>query len=164
MTNLTDKFPQALKQSSLPGALVYVLSQEWIAYKGSMPAELKPYVVTSIDDEKIVICQISSDAIFETLENVLPVYTTANHALTAVATGLIFVRFDDKVSAASRLNAFQQAGYCIERVPEYATNSAWLRDADAQISRALTNVYKLSEISDVVHIEPQLLMARSNRD
>jgi hypothetical protein len=80
-----------------------------------------------------------------------------------VPTGLVFVRLADGARAEQRLTEFRAAGFDMARTLPYAPNAAWLKPRDADVARALGKLGALKKVPGVVHVEPQMLSARSLR-
>jgi hypothetical protein len=96
-------------------------------------------------------------------EGTPPVYVTDPGGSQAVPSGLVFVRFGEKMSARDHEGAIAAAGYEIVEVPPYALHAAWVRARDGSIPTALNGVERLEAIDGVENVEPQMLRPRSLR-
>jgi hypothetical protein len=85
-----------------------------------------------------------------------PVYRSASGRLS-VPTGRVLLRFRDGVSAESRRQEIEAAGYQIEEVLPYAAHAAWVRRASGGISESVAGAETLRKLADVEQVEPQLL-------
>lgn len=94
-------------------------------------------------------------------EDVAPVYSAGPGGPLAVPTGRVFVRMSQGLTASERRAEFAAAGFEIESVPSYAPDSAWLRPLQGGVARALPALAALEKIRGVVHVEPQMLLARA---
>lgn len=92
-----------------------------------------------------------------------PVYSAGPGGPVAVPTGRVFVRLAEGIGAEQRRDAFAAAGFRIEQTVSYAPNAAWLRPATGGVAQALSGVPALSNLPDVVHVEPQWLLERALR-
>ena len=91
-----------------------------------------------------------------------PVYRLGP-AGVAVPTARVFVRFREGVDAAAQSEAIARAGFRITQVPPYAPHAAWVEPKSGGVGHALQSWTKLSELDDVEHVEPQMLMAASRK-
>jgi len=92
-----------------------------------------------------------------------PVYSTGAGGPLAVPTGLVFVRLADGAQAEQRRADFHVAGFDVARTLSYAPNAAWLKPRDGDVAGALGKLGALKKVAGVVHVEPQMLSARSLR-
>jgi len=92
-------------------------------------------------------------------EQPLPVYAASPGGPLAVPTGRIFVRLPEGARADERRAQFEEAGFVIDQTMSYAPNAAWLRPSGGE--HALQALDRLRGLADVVHVEPQWLMARA---
>lgn len=93
-----------------------------------------------------------------------PVYRRVPGGDIVVPTGLVFVRFGEHDAAEDHRDDLSGAGYALEQVPGYAPHAAWVRAASGSIADALRNVGRLSGLSGVVSVEPQMIGERSRRE
>jgi hypothetical protein len=91
-----------------------------------------------------------------------PVYATPGGPL-AVPTGRVFVRFRAGTPAAEKGDELEAAGYRIELVPGYAPHAAWVRAGDGTIASALMGLERLRGLTDVEHVETEMLMEKHSR-
>jgi len=90
-----------------------------------------------------------------------PVYSAGPGGPLAVPTGRVFVRLSGGMRAEDRRREFAATGFEIESIPSYAPNAAWLRPKAGGVARALPAISALKKVPGVVHVEPQLLLARA---
>ena len=94
-------------------------------------------------------------------EEIGPVYSAGPDGPLAVPTGRVFVRLEEGLGPDARSAEFARAGFEIEQRLSYAPNAAWLRPAHGGVAKALPALAALERIPGVVHVEPQLLLARA---
>ena len=92
-----------------------------------------------------------------------PVYVLQPGGTPAVPTGLVFVRFKEGVKPNERTKDIEKAGYEIEQALDYAPEAAWLRAKSGDVADALRGIDKLTKITDVETVEPQMLMRRASK-
>jgi hypothetical protein len=96
-------------------------------------------------------------------EEVGPVYSVGPGGPLAVPSGRVFVRLRENLQASEQRDHFAAAGFEIESTPSYAPHAAWLRPAEGGVGHALRALPALERIPGVVHVEPQMLLARARR-
>jgi hypothetical protein len=153
-------FPEIIRQSSRSDAATYTLSRDFIALEGVILDDTRDDVAYTFKGEGISVVRIGINAIEREL-HILPVYMS--HSQWMVATGLVFVRFKEGVSAKSYEPAINKAAYVIDSIPGYAPHTAWLKNQSDDIGVSLHNIAKLAALPDLVHAEPQLLAAKTSR-
>lgn len=92
-----------------------------------------------------------------------PVYRRGPDGDLVVPTGRVLVRFDDKDDAGDHERDLNTAGYVVDQVLAYATNTAWVRTADSSIIEALHGMDRLSKLSGIVAVEPEMIGTSSKR-
>ena len=80
-----------------------------------------------------------------------------------VPTGRVLVRFGDKDDAGDHERDLHTAGYVVDEVLSYATNTAWVRTTNSSIIEALHGIDRLSELPGVVALEPEMIGTSSKR-
>ncbi|HEY7652257.1 MAG TPA: hypothetical protein VIG07_05500 [Methylomirabilota bacterium] len=162
------EYPATLKQSTLNPEIVYRRSDELIAVRSPRVRsghEGPVLTVTGDDGESIAVYRGGPEergAWSANAASVTAAYTQSGTKIV-VPTGLVFVRFRDPVSASTKREDIEGAGYRIVKVLPYAPNAAWLEAHDGRITSALANIGRLEALSDVVNVEPQLLAPRMAR-
>lgn len=73
------------------------------------------------------------------------------------------MRFAESERAEHHAAAIESAGYRIERVPEYAPHTAWLRHRTDDIGEALVHLDALQTLNGMEHVEAQMLSDRAHR-
>lgn len=91
-----------------------------------------------------------------------PVYVTSD-GVPAVPTGLLFVRFAEGTSAASRRDELERAGFEVVTVPRYAPHAAWVRARDGGVAASLEKIAEVEAIPGVENVEPQMLIESARR-
>lgn len=117
--------------------------------------------VLVLNEGKIVV--MAGEPKPEITDSISPVYTLSSGSL-AVPTGLVFIRFAENVNVDSQQAAINQSGYEISQVLGYAPHAAWLTAKSGKVSDALLGIARLASLSHVENVEPQMLMAKVNRD
>jgi hypothetical protein len=95
------------------------------------------------------------------VDDVVPVYSAGPDGPLAIPTGRVFVRLAEGTRIEDRRPAFEAAGFQIDKLLPYASNAAWLRPTQGGTAAALQRATDLGKLSDVVHVEPQLLLQRA---
>jgi hypothetical protein len=93
-----------------------------------------------------------------------PVYSAGADGPLAVLTGRVFIRFAEGIRPEERRDEIAAAGFEIERTLSYAPAAAWLRPRGQEAATGLSTLSTLEEIPGVLHLEPQMLMARALRE
>ena len=88
-----------------------------------------------------------------------PVYALEPDGDRAVPSGRLFVRFEAGVQAITRSDDLARAGYEVLDIPQYASQTAWVRATDGDIAAALRGLDRLERVEDVENVEPQMLRA-----
>jgi hypothetical protein len=162
------EYPATLKQSTLNPEIVYLRSDELVAVRGPRERsgrEGPVLTVTGDDGESIAVYRggpAERGAWSANAASVTPAYTRSGTKIV-VPTGRVFVRFRDTVSASTRREDVEGAGYRILKTLPYAPNAAWLEADDGRATSALANIGRLEALSEVVNVEPQLLAPRVAR-
>jgi len=108
--------------------------------------------------EKIAVYPIQRFASMgQTRGKTTPVYSLQPDGPLAVPTGRVFVRMGSDRSFADHERDFRDAGYKIDHAVPYAPNAGWLRSSSSSIAASLAGLDKLSSISGMEHVEPQML-------
>ncbi|MEW5754845.1 MAG: hypothetical protein AB1810_00935 [Pseudomonadota bacterium] len=154
-----DSYPEKLRQSSNSEAPFFHRAADLFAVRGPVPESVKSRVSAIIEEGQYAVCRGAPAAEVDCV----PVYRLEGGALPAVATGLVYVRFAEGISAADRGADLLAAGYRIERVPPYAPHTAWVIAADGNAARGLGEIGKLMSLPGVAHVEPQMLMPKTAR-
>lgn len=79
------------------------------------------------------------------------------------ATGTVYIRFAEAERAEKHAGAIEAAGYRIERVPDYAPHTAWLRHRTDDVGEALRHLDALRALTEIEHVEAQMLADRTRR-
>jgi hypothetical protein len=87
-----------------------------------------------------------------------PVYRQLDSTSLAVATGSVFVRLAQSLSATQLVAPLRPLGLHIVELPAWAPNAAWVAGGDNQPCLALTQMPRILDLPGVVHAEPQFLM------
>ncbi len=146
-------YPKQLQIGS-PDTAAYELKADYYALTYDPDAPPPAQAIATIDSIAIFAGEPSDP-------RATAVYGLSGQAM-AVPTGQIFVRFA-KGNAADHQAAIAAAGYQIAETLDYAPEAAWLRASSGSTADALTQLAALKGLTDIVAIEPQLLMARSFR-
>lgn len=93
----------------------------------------------------------------------VPVYALEPGGAQGVPTGLVFVRLGEGADVAAADRAFAEAGYAVERRPDWAPHTAWLRARSGRGADALAGIARLAALDGVVAVEPQMLVERRPR-
>jgi hypothetical protein len=94
---------------------------------------------------------------------VAPVYRRGADGDLVVPTGRVLVRFDDKDDASDHEDDLKTAGYVVDQVLPYATNTAWVRTADRNITEALHGIDRLRKLPGIVALEPEMIGTSTKR-
>jgi hypothetical protein len=97
-------------------------------------------------------------------DDVIPVYSAGADGPLAVPTGRVFVRFADGIKAADRSASLQKLGLAIEKTLSYAPSAAWVTTVAGDATATLDHLAALEKLPDVTHVEPQMVMQRSEKD
>jgi hypothetical protein len=166
--SLISGFPEKLKRSTSSPELVYRISKEHYAVRGSSaPREPESPVFTLATDtgERIAVCRGDPTGRRELSEHAIitAVYSEPSSGGVVVPTGLVFVRFRDSIKAESKRQALERAGYRLVKLLAYAPNAAWVEAVSGDIAEALRNIGRLEELDAVENVEPQLLSKRASK-
>jgi hypothetical protein len=166
MNELFSSYPKKIKASTQHADRYYVLQEGLYAVHGEIPTECKAHVVNSIEEGKVVICKGYPDELPASVDRntLTPVYALGANGPLAVPTGLILIRYTDNTVAVSRKQEIKSIGYIIDQQPAYAPQALWLKAANSDIAWALNNASQLEAHTDVVNVEPQMLMQPVRRD
>lgn len=99
-----------------------------------------------------------------TADDVIPVYSAGASGPLAVPTGRLFVRFAEGIKAADRAASLRKLGLTIEKTLSYAPSAAWVTTTAGHATAALDHLEALEKLPDVAHVEPQMVMQRSEKD
>ena len=119
--------------------------------------------VTDSPDERFVVYKRGAAGASRSAGSQLPVYAAGGDGPLAVPTGRILVRLENGESAKEYAEAFEAAGFEIDRLLSYAPHAAWLRPRGGDVAEALRKLETLARLPGVVHVEPQLLMQRAEK-
>jgi hypothetical protein len=159
-----SKFPEQIRASSERATQLYVRKPGYYAVHSRQPGALAHAAVALFNEGAIAVFRGEFDAATAAdAETVGPVYELQpGHAL-AVPTGLVFVRFAERIQANARTEEIEQAGYEVVESPIYALYTAWLRARSGDMADALSHISALDTLPDIVNVEPQMLMERASR-
>jgi hypothetical protein len=91
------------------------------------------------------------------------VYSPAGSPTWAVPTGRLFVRVAQGKRISAHRDAIEAAGFGIEKIPDFAPHSARVVALSGNPADALSRIERLTAVPGIVHVEPELLRARSAR-
>jgi hypothetical protein len=118
----------------------------------------------TMKEEGIAVYRGEPDEAHGDADRVTPVYALQPSGPPAVPTGQIYIRFPEGVTAESRRDEIERAGYEIVKTSPYAPHTAWLKSASNSIGQSLTNIPALEKLRDVENVEPQMLTTRDLRE
>ncbi len=129
------------------------------------PPRLK--ALFSVEDEGRRLTVVEAGAETRTLLEDSPgaraVYQLGEAGPPAVATGMIFLRFAEGVRLKAQAERLAAAGYVIARPHPHAGNAGWVTAASGRPADALARLSALEALTDLLVIEPVLLMERVPR-
>lgn len=156
--NVMSRFPEQVQSGT---STVLERRTDLYAVRQSADAATKGAVAVMSDDTRVSFAVYRGDPPSgRSPDDLGPVYSAGPNGPLAVATGRIFIRLTEGVRPEERRLDFEAAGFHIEQTLSYAPNAAWLRAADGGASHALPGIATLQKLTDVVHVEPQLLFDR----
>lgn len=152
--------PEYPTQLPVGPSVKYELRADLYAVTGPRD-QLEPDPLTVINDDARNAIAIY-EGIPQSSTESTPVYASGGDGPLAVPTGRVFVRVAPSLTPSARRARFKAAGFAIEQVLSYAPNAAWLRPIAGGIAHSLSEpaLRALRAVPGVVHVEPQLLMAR----
>jgi hypothetical protein len=158
-------FPTRVQASSRSPDLWYERVPDLFALHGQIPASLRTAAVYELNEGAIVVLRGAPgrEPVAPAIAAVTPVYALRPNGPPAVPTGLVFVRFAERVAIDERRDQLAQAGYNVAEVPAYAPHAAWVRASHGGIATSLAGIAALAGIADVVSVEPQMLSASARR-
>lgn len=162
-TDFFSEYPQQIRAGTDRSAVLYRRQPGYYAVHYNEPNNVAPGAILQLNDGAIAVYSGEPDnttRLNSTQATIGPIYTLQPNGSLAVPTGMVFIRFAEKVDVESQREAIKQAGYEIAQTLSYAPHTAWLRAPSGKISDALKGVSKLEAIPDVENVEPQMLMAR----
>lgn len=159
------KYPQQLRVSTAHPDARYVRKFGCYAVHGRQPDVPAPGAVLLLNEGDVAIFSGESDetGTVSIAGNLSPVYALHPNGPLAVPTGLIFVRFAQRISVESRREEIHRAGYEVAEDLFYAPHAAWLRILSGDIADALAGIPVLEAMPDVENVEPQMLTERARR-
>ena len=92
-----------------------------------------------------------------------PVYRRVPGGEVVVPTGRVLVRFGDADNATDHESDLRAAGYVVDEVLSYATNTAWVRATDGSIGHGLRAIGELSKLPGVAAVEPEMIGTSARR-
>ena len=131
------------------------------------PGEAVPsgaVAVIADDEEQAFVVYRGSPERQSAAEDAGPVYSAGAGGPLAVPTGRVFIRFAEGIRPEERREEIAAAGFEIERTLPYAAGAAWLRPRGREVAIGLSALSNLEAIPGVLHLEPQMLMARATRE
>ena len=163
--NPESAFPNQIAVGTDRADVTYIRLAGHFAVHGTLPAALTASRIGLLGEESVSICrgawprpdQLAPGTI------VTPVYAPGGVGPPAVPTGLVFIRFTDRVTVESRRARIEQAGYVISQTLSYAPQAAWLRAASGSMADALTNLDRLATLDDIAAVTPQLIAHAARR-
>ena len=96
-------------------------------------------------------------------DDAIPVYSAGADGPLAVPTGRLFVRFNEGIKPADHTAALRKLGFTIEKTLSYAPSAAWVAPVAGNATAALEHLEALEKLPDVAHVEPQMIMQRSEK-
>lgn len=145
-------------------ATEYVRATELVAVHAD-PANMPKGAVQLLEDDSIGVFPADSLPTLSGPIQLGAVYLPARQkgSNVAVPTGRVLIRFLPGDTAAEHAAEIERAGYRIEEILSYAPEAAWLTAAAGGIAPALQRLNQLEIISNVQHVEPQLLRPAARR-
>lgn len=159
-----SQYPAQITASSQPDATIYEQRSGYYAIRFADPEAEPAGAVTVIRDEKGAIAVfkgVPQTSVRRDGEKPLPVYGTGDVA--AVATGEVFIRFEEGIDARDRAEDLKAEGYIITKVLEFAPQGAWVHAISGEVADSLQRLTQLEGMVGVENIEPQLLIERQLR-
>jgi hypothetical protein len=132
-------------------------------YSQHPPSDAAEEAELVLEDGSIAVFRGEPPKTREVQSSIGPVYELGPGGSLAVPTGLVFIRFRDEITAGSRLQEIEQAGFELKDVVPYAPNAAWLKARSGSIADSLVGISQLTALADVESVEPQMLMKGSAR-
>lgn len=148
-----------------PAPRRYTRQADLYAVHGPLPPQLRPAIEHTIEEDVLTICRGSLPPSADLPNTVMltAVYRLEPQGPLAVPTGRIYVRGKPGTSIEAYRAQFAKLGYTIVEVPAYAPHTAWVQAATGDVGASLQHFEQLTTLSDIEHVEPELLMKRSQR-
>jgi len=162
-----SEYPQQIRVGNR-SAVLYNRQLGYYAVHYNQPGTEAPGAVLQLNDGAIAVFQGEPDQpkkgqVAATTDIISPIYALQPDGSLAVPTGLVFIRFVEGVDVESHRKAIKHAGYEVAQSLSYAPHAAWLRAQSGKILDAIVGISQLEAIPDVENVEPQMLMARIQR-
>lgn len=154
-----SEYPQQIRVGN-QSAVLYNRQLGYYAVHYNQPGTEALGAVLQLNDGAIAVFQGEPDQ--PKTDTLSPIYALQPDGSLAVPTGLVFIRFVEGVDVESHREAIKQAGYVAQSL-SYAPHAAWLRAQSGKILDAIVGISRLEAIPDVENVEPQMLMARVQR-
>ena len=155
-----SEYPQQIRIAKPQSTILYDRKPGYYAVHYNQPNSVADQAVLQLNDGAIGVFAGEPDELDNTLS---PIYTLQPDGSLAVPSGLIFIRFVAGVDVKSHREAIKLAGYEVTDSLSYAPQAAWLRAQSGKILDGLRGISRLEAIPDVENVEPQMLMARVQR-
>ena len=158
--SLDFSFPRILSRFPTEANEKWELVVDLYALTDLDSAELVSGEVLRID-RKIAICSANTniERVFQTNDQVAPVYCLANNGSLGVPTGLIFIVLCDNYCLEECKEKIMVAGFLVNN--QSPTGGAWLGHKSDSIHSALNCYRDLVRIEEIESAEPQILMQRA---
>lgn len=161
ITSFPDTFQIVRDQAPLR----YTRQADLYAVHGPFPSQLRPAIKDTIEEDVLTICRgippLPTD--LPASVTLTAVYRVDPQGPLAVPTGRIYVRCKLGTSIKGHQTQCEKLGYTIVEVPPYAPHTAWVQSTTGDVAASVRHFERLTTLSGVEHVEPQLLMQRSTR-
>ncbi|HMS82461.1 MAG TPA: hypothetical protein PKD12_02275 [Nitrospira sp.] len=158
-------FPDTFRIMTTPAPRRYTRQADLYAVHGPLPSQLRPDIEYTIEEDVLTICRgaLPPSADLPGTVMLTPVYRLEPHGPLAVPTSRIYVRAKEGTSLEDHRTQLANLGYAIVEVPAYAPHTAWVQATTRDVGTSLQHFEQLTTLPDVEHVEPELLMKRSQR-
>ncbi len=165
MANTFPNYPAEIRASTEHPGLRYVRVPHYFTTYGHPPRGITTVAALSGTEGEIVICRGDAAEMVRTAEvlETAPAYALAPTGPLSAPSGRVFIRFEDSVDVAARMEEITRADYIVvKRVPQ-APNAAWLAATSRRVADALEGIGRLERIPNMANVEPQMLSERVHR-
>jgi len=162
MEDFYSKYPSRVSAGTGRSESGFILKHGYYATQRP-PADVVEGAELLLEDGAIAVFKGEPPKTREVQSSIGPVYELGPGGSLAVPTGLVFIRFRAGISAGSRQQAIEEAGFELKDTIPYAPNAAWLKARSGSIADSLEGIATLASLPDIENVEPQMLMSSSHR-
>jgi hypothetical protein len=160
-TDLWPSVPQEILIQTEQKETCYKRQPDYYALYGCLPADNHDQVVTSLNQGAILVLKGAPQQ--EQIPITCPIFSLEPSRMLAVATGKVFIRFEEDIAALDYTGDVEQLGYEIEECPIYAPHALWLRPKSGIVADGLGHAKDLRQLPHIANVEPQMLVERKLR-